>query len=162
MDIKIDNGIENKFEYNNNDSKNNYIINSDDIHINNPKVDININNNEKKDNIPKINESNNKQNKLNNHQLTDLRFKPIEENNIGDNNNNYGDMNIYSDGRNGTNEENSKKSNNLPLVGSKNNDFKSSKIDYAGDLNTENIDVNNLKSANVGVNGVKMGDRIIE
>ena len=55
-----------------------------------------------------------------------------------------------------------KKSNNLPLVGSKNNDFKSSKIDYAGDLNTENIDVNNLKSANVGVNGVKMGDRIIE
>ena len=162
IDIKIDNGIENKFEYNNNDSKNNYIINSDDIHINNPKVDMNINNNEKKDNIPKFNESNNKQNNLNNHQLTDLRFKPIEENNIGDNNNNYGDMNIYSDGRNRTNEENSKKSNNLPLVGSKNNDFKSSKIDYAGDLNTENIDVNNLKSANVGVNGVKMGDRIIE
>ena len=43
----------------------------------------------------------------------------------------------------------------------KNNEFKASKI-AVGKLNTENIDVNNLKYANVGVNGIKIGDRIIE
>ena len=44
----------------------------------------------------------------------------------------------------------------------KNNEFKASKVGDVGKLNTENIDVNNLKYANVGVNGIKIGDRIIE
>lgn len=48
------------------------------------------------------------------------------------------------------------------MVGVKSNNFKSSRIGIAGKLDVDNIDVNNLKSANVGVNGVKLGERIIE
>ena len=48
------------------------------------------------------------------------------------------------------------------MVGLKSSNFKSSKIDVAGKLDVNNIDVNNMKSANVGVNGVKLGERIIE
>ena len=71
----------------------------------------------------------------------------------------------------GDNEENSskvfsgnirKKGKGLPMVGIKTSNFQSSKIDVAGKLDVDNIDVNNMKSANVGVNGVKLGERIIE
>ena len=55
-----------------------------------------------------------------------------------------------------------KKGKGLPTVGLKSSNFKASKIDIAGKLDVDNIDVNNLKSANVGVNGVKLGERIIE
>ena len=55
-----------------------------------------------------------------------------------------------------------KKGKGLPIVGSKNSNFEPSKIDAAGKLEIENINVDNLKSANVGVNGQKMGERIIE
>jgi len=44
----------------------------------------------------------------------------------------------------------------------KNNNFKSSKIDVAGRLDVNNVDINNMKSASIGVNGVKVGERIIE
>ena len=55
-----------------------------------------------------------------------------------------------------------KKGKGLPIVGSKNSNFEPSKIDAAGKLEIENLNVDNLKSANVGVNGQKMGERIIE
>ena len=74
-----------------------------------------------------------------------------------------GEENIYSGNRNDSNRANSRRKNNdLPLVGMKNNEFKASKVGAFGKLNTENIDVNNLKYANVGVNEIKIGDRIIE
>ena len=91
--------------------------------------------------------------------MTDLRFRTINEEMSNMNSGNITGENIYS----GSNRGNSKKKNNeLPLVGTKSNTFKSSKIGVAGELYTENIDINNLKSANVGINGIKIGDRIIE
>ena len=108
--------------------------------------------------------------KINKKELTDLRFRPImeEDNKFGikvniNNENNFSNS--------GDNEENSskvfsgsirKKGKGLPMVGIKNSNFQSSKIDVAGKLDVDNIDVNNMKSANVGVNGVKLGERIIE
>ena len=50
----------------------------------------------------------------------------------------------------------------LPKVGNKNDIFKASKIDVGGRLDIENIDISNKKSTNVGVNGIKIGERIIE
>ena len=55
-----------------------------------------------------------------------------------------------------------KKGKGLPMVGPKNNsDFVSYKIDKAGDFDKEKVNVENLHSANVGVNGQKIGDRVM-
>ena len=53
-----------------------------------------------------------------------------------------------------------KKGRGLPMVGSKNINFEPSKVDTAGKFDEGNVDVNNLKSANVGINGQKIGERI--
>ena len=50
--------------------------------------------------------------------------------------------------------------NNLPLVGVKNSNFVSSKVEPI--KNTENININNIKSPNSSVNGIKFGKKIIE
>ena len=55
-----------------------------------------------------------------------------------------------------------KKGIGLPKVGNKNMEFKASKIDVGGKLDVNNIDITNQKSANVGINGAKIGDRIEE
>ena len=162
----IDNPLENNI---NND--NNNIINSNNnnnINFDMPKVDVEINNNFET-NMPKIdlynkpkNNNNEVQTILNSHKLTDLRFKPIEENYQGMNDNNTKNDYIGSVVSGSQRTNSIKKNKELPLVGKKTNDFKSSKIEKAGKLYTNDIDVNNMKSANVGVNGVKIGDRIIE
>ena len=54
-----------------------------------------------------------------------------------------------------------KKNKGLPLVGSKNDIFISSRIDKAGNFDTNNINIDNMKSASVGINGQKIGDRIV-
>ena len=54
------------------------------------------------------------------------------------------------------------KNKNLPLVGSKNYIFQSSKVEPIGNLNIENIDINNIKSSKIGINGSKIGGKIIE
>ena len=113
-------------------------------------------------------------------ELTNLRFIPILEDeedkkieintNINNKNNisKSGEDTIYNEENNlkaefYSNRGNSKKKNKgLPTVGNKTNNFTTSKIDVAGRLNVDNVDVKNLKSANVGINGVKIGDRIIE
>lgn len=46
------------------------------------------------------------------------------------------------------------------MVGPKSSNFEPSKVDVAGKFDVENVDTENLKSANVGVNGQKIGDRI--
>ena len=179
VDIKLDNNIENnisignlKIGANNEDSG--------EININVPKVEIK-NDVEINKNIPKINIEKPKLDgnlKINKKVPTNLRFKPIkeeEDNKFGVNlkvgMNNKSDQN--SDSSNSNKEINPKTKNSergnirkkgkgLPMVGIKTNNFKSSKIDVAGRLDADNIDVNNMKSANVGINGVKTGERIIE
>ena len=166
-----------------NDEKNN------DINIRMPKIEIKNDINLKQD-IPKIeinDEINIKEEipnigikqpnlkakiNLKKKEPTNLRFKPI--NDEDDLDNIKKDEESYSDSNSKEEVSNSKgmiseklnsprrKGKGLPLVGVKSNNFKSSKIDVAGKLNVENIDVDNLKSANVGVNGVKLGERIIE
>ena len=56
----------------------------------------------------------------------------------------------------------SRKGRGLPTVGVKTSNFQTSKIDVAGRLNVDDVNVDNLKTANVGINGVKLGERIIE
>ena len=49
----------------------------------------------------------------------------------------------------------------LPTVGDKSYNFQASKFGVAGNFNIENINTDNLQSANVGINGIKIGERII-
>ena len=156
--IVNNNNLGNKNELKISNINEQYNINGEDIHIEMPKVDIKYNNN-----ITEIKNKNNNDINDNNYKLTDLRFKTIEENNQINNVNNE-DEKINSGIQSGSNRGNSKKKNkDLPLVGTKNNNnFKSSKIEAVGNLNTENIDINNLKSTSVGINGMKIGDRIIQ
>ena len=170
--INTDNKLNNlgEIEYNigNEDNK--------DFKINLPKIEIK-NEAEINQEIPNINIEKPKIEgtlKIRKKEPTNLRFKPIKE--IDDNKYN---LNIYIDNENNNNsiknsiseEENSskiistsriKKSKGLPTVGVKSNNFKSSRIDIAGRLDVDNVDVNNMKAANVGVNGVKLGERIIQ
>ena len=138
----------------NNNNQEKYIINGDDINVEIPKIDAKLNNN-----ITEItkNESqyknNNKIEDKDNHKLTDLRFKSIKEESGEINNIVFGEENVNSGSNRGFTK---KKNKDLPLVGEKNNNFKSSKIGVVGNLYTENIDINNLKSDNVGVNGIKI------
>ena len=91
-------------------------------------------------------------------------------NNSKDNDNklsyNYG-SGIFSEGETGSKafsqrgtSKNKKKG--LPLVGNKKRKFEMSKIKNVGNLDVDSINLKNLRTANVGVNGVKIGDRIIE
>ena len=48
----------------------------------------------------------------------------------------------------------------LPMVGIKDKTFKSSKIAEAGRFDGDNINIDITKTANVGINGQKIGDRI--
>ena len=48
----------------------------------------------------------------------------------------------------------------LPMVGIKDKNFKSSKIAEAGRFDGDNINIDITKTANVGINGQKIGDRI--
>ena len=139
-----------------------------------PKVDIK-NDINLKENIPSIEiEEPQLKGKINlkKKEPTNLRFRPLKE----DEDDKYGiniNINNKKDDENSSNSKeekamNSEKLNSvrkkkgLPMVGIKNNNFKSSKIEVGGKLDVNNIDVDNLKTANVGVNGMKLGERIIE
>ena len=174
IDINMNNNIGNLgnlgFKLNNN-------VENEEIKINGPKIEIN-NDLEIKQDLPKIDiEKPELEGKINlaKKEPTNLRFKPIkdeEDKKFGINlkfNMNEND----EDGSNDENENNTKlkssergnskkRGKGLPMVGIKSSNFQSSKIDVAGKLDVDNIDVNNMKSANVGVNGVKLGERIIE
>ena len=172
IDINMNNNIGNlgniDFKLNNNEE-------NKEIKINAPKIEIN-NDLELEQDYPKIDIENPKlEGKINltKKDPTNLRFKPIrdeEDKKFGINLK----FNVNENDEEGSNDENNTKVKNsergnfkkrgkgLPMVGIKTNNFKSSKIDVAGKLDIDNIDVNNMKSANVGVNGVKLGERIIE
>ena len=148
------------------------------INIENPKIDIKINNNL---NLEESNKKEIEDGNLGGEIL--LKNKP----NIDDikNDNQFGinanidggikteDINIDNLGMHLASEEllNSavgengvmkKKGKGLPMVGNKSSNFKASKIDSIGNFDADNFNVNNMKSANVGVSGQKMGERIVE
>ena len=172
IDLNVDNKINNIGEIGGSFG----IEGNKDIDIHLPKIEIK-NEAELNPEIPKINIEKPKiegRIKINKKEPTDLRFKAIKE---IDDNNNIINININNEYNSDTlknsvsDEENSskrmlssrrKKGKGLPSVGVKNTDFKSSKIDVAGRLDVDNVDVNNMKAANVGVNGVKLSERIIE
>jgi hypothetical protein len=172
FDLNIDNKINNIGEIDGNVG----IDDNKGININLPKIEIK-NEAELSQEIPNINIEKpdiEGKIKINKKEPTNLRVKPNKE--INDNNYNI-NININNENNNDTlknsiydEEDNSKristsrrkKGKGLPSVGVKNSNFKSSKIDIAGRFDVENLDVNNMKSANVGVNGVKLNDRIIE
>ena len=82
------------------------------------------------------------------------------ENNINSNNIYFSSQIPYTN-NNIINKQNTKtKIKNLPLVGVKNDTFISSKVEPINSLDVENFDVKKLKSTNVGINGIKLGERI--
>ena len=144
------------------------------------------NNNEIKVEIPKIEINENNKFEIGGGQLggeIKLNSKPTTLKEITDNQKEIG-INIDIDGGNinkdyninslnmnfGQNNDNKisyqigetkKKGKGLPLVGNKNDNFVSSKVDKAGNFDANNINIDNLQSANVGINGQKIGDRIV-
>ena len=142
----INNNIEIKgLEINKNDE-----IKMPEVNLNvnaNNKNEINIEdeNKEKGINIELQNQGINRD--LDNKEQNNKLFNININNNIGENNPSLEDSNIRIS-------HNAKKK-GLPMVGSKNTQFKASRIDVGGKLDVNNIDITNKKS-------VKVGDRIIE
>ena len=161
LQFKIENNLDNLYQYSNtNDNDNNvFNNNNNEIQIEMPKPIINSNYIQPE--IPEFNIQNNYNISKSNYQkLNYLAFKRIEDEE--QKSGNY-EGNVYYGKKIGSNRVNSRKKNkDLPLVSMKNNEFSASKVGIVGKLNTENIDINNIKMTNVGVNGIKIGDRIIE
>ena len=172
IDLKLDNDKKNLGNINiklNNEGNENF-------HIVVPKVEIKSDLEQKID-LPNVNvEKPEEKIKMNKKGVTNLRFKPINDD---EENKKFGinlkaGMKKIDENNDSSNEESNsralnsergnlkKKGKGLPKVGIKDSNFKTSKIDVAGKLNVNDIDVNNMKSANIGVNGTKMGERIIE
>ncbi len=143
---------------------------NNNIEVKLPEVDVNLNAKNNNEIISGLNIGNE-----NNENVIDIELQK-EENNLDsgkkEQNNNLFNININSNiGDNFASLEDSnirssqyakKKNKGLPLVGKINTNFKASKIDVGGKFDANNIDVSNMKSANVGVGGEKMGERIIE
>ena len=159
----------------NNDGNNNINIQMPKIEINN-KDNINLGNSNKieigggeiggeinlANNIPtKLNFKNdNEDNKLgiNYDSNEDKKNEFIDLNNLGMN---YNEQNIETKVvLNSSIGAPKRKGRGLPTVGAKSSNFEPSKIDVAGKFDVNNVDTDNLKSANVGINGQKMGERI--
>ena len=137
------------------------------VEIKLPEIDVNVDGNKKEGVIPGLNlENENKDNKMN----IEIETGAININSDNkEKNNNLFSININSNGNNlvSTEENNIRISQNarkkgLPLVGNKNTNFQLSKVDVGGKLDVDNVDVTKMKSANAGINGEKMGDRIID
>ena len=137
------------------------------INLNLPEINLNVDGKNQEGIIPGLNiDKENNENKIN--------FEiPTGEINLNssknEKNNNLFSININNNGNNlaSTEENNIRISQNarkkgLPLVGNKNINFQLSKVDVGGKLDVDNVDISKMKSANVGINGEKMGDRIID
>ena len=165
---------------NNNKIGLNEIINNDgmnNINIEMPKVDIN---NSNKFNLEDSIKGENLGGEINiiKNRPTNLKIKTDNDNKLGVNINIDEEMKKEDSEKNYISENNNnkvlynsprggiggmkKKGKGLPMVGSKNNNFKRSKISSIGQFDVDNVNVDNMKSANVGVNGQKIGDRINE
>ena len=148
-----------------NKNNNNPSENKSDLNIKGPQLDIN-GNIIKSSNEPKLEINGSKENEIN------LNIQKNESNNKEIESNQYFKMSgiILADkGKvNIKKEENIKESENglkgkkiiLPTVSVKNENFVSSKVDEGENLKEINVNIDNLKSANVGINGQKLGERV--
>ena len=153
----------------NNNKKNNIPSeNKSDLIIKGPKLDFNGNiiqsNNEENKEI-KNNESNKKEGESKQYFIisgiipadkTKIKSNNKEEIKLGGNLDI--NMNLGENKKESENEIKGKKI-VLPTVSVKNENFVSSKVDEGEKLNEINVNTDNLKSANVGINGQKMGER---
>jgi len=136
-------------------SINNFNTNTE---INVPKLNVETDNNQKGINIgiPSLEVNLDSKEKEENNNLFNVNINTNIENPLGsleENNSKIGQENkVYA----------KKRGIGLPKVGNKNMEFKASKIDVAGKMDVNNVDITNQKSANVGVNGAKIGSRIEE
>ena len=152
--LNLQNDLENKNIFQSNNINSQYEINDNNINIDIPRIEIKNNN---------INLDMERNDIIQNQNINNDELKEMEDENHENDNVNIGEEINYYDIHPVIKRGNSKKkSKDLPLVGIKNKKFKSSKIESVGRLYTENIDINNLKPANIGINGIKIGDRIIQ
>ena len=164
-----DQNLEIKVE--NQDNINSPKASDNNFNIELPKIDIEVNQNEANNEInPEINiEGKNTKIEVPNVEIN-LEAQESEQNN------NLFNININNniENPNGSLEVNNSKTgheskvyakkrfNPLPKVGAKKEGFTSSKVDVGGKLDVNNIDVSNMKPADAGANGTKIGNRIIE
>ena len=105
---------------------------------------------------------------MNNNSNEGNKNEKINLNNLGDNyiSDNFKDNNNYNENLmisgNGEIKNMKKKGISLPIVGSKNKNFELSKTEEVGQLDVNNINLDNLKSSNMRINGPIMGERIIK
>ena len=169
INILSDQNLEIKVE--NQDNKDSLKASNNNINIEMPKFDIEVNKNE---NINEINPEINIEGKNANIEIPQLEINL--ETKEKEQNNNLFNININNnlENPNGSLEVNNSKNGHeskvytkkgiksLPKVGSKKEEFISSKIDVGGKLDVNNIDLANMKPADAGANGTKIGNRIIE
>ena len=131
--------------------------NKSDLNIKGPQLDFN-GNIIKSSNEPKLEIKSSKENEIN------LNIKNNEPNNKEGESNQFFKMSgiILADKGKTKESENGLKGKKivLPTVTVKNENFVSSKVDEGGNLNEINVNMDNLKSANVGINGQKLGERV--
>jgi hypothetical protein len=131
--------------------------NKSDLNIKGPQLDFN-GNIIKSSNEPKLEIKGSKENEIN------LNIKNNEPNNKEGESNQFFKMSgiILADKGKSKESENGLKGKKivLPTVTVKNENFVSSKVDEGGNLNEINVNMDNLKSANVGINGQKLGERV--
>ena len=158
LEIKVDNQ----------EIKNSLKASNNNINIEMPKLDLEVNKNNE------INPEINIEGKNTNIGIPQLEINLETKEN--EQNNNLFNININNnlDNANGSLEVNNSKNGQeskvyakkgikfLPKVGNKKEGFVSSKIDVGGKLDVNNIDVSNMKPADAGANGTKIGNRIIE
>ena len=131
--------------------------NKSDLNIKGPQLDFN-GNIIKNSNEPKLEIKGSKENEIN------LNIKNNESNNKEGESSQFFKMSgiILADRGKTKESENVLKGKKivLPTVTVKNENFVSSKVDEGGNLNEINVNMDNLKSAYVGINGQKLGERV--
>ena len=140
-------------------NKNNAILsqNKSDLNIKGPQLDFN-GNIIKSSNEPKLELKGSKENEIN------LNIQKNESNKKESESKQYFKISgiIQADKGKIKESENAIKAKkiSLPTVSIKNENFVTSKVDEGENLNEINVNMNNLKSANVGINGQKTGERV--
>ena len=156
INILSDQNLEIKTD--NHDIKNSLKASNNNINIEMPKFDFEINKNE---NINEINPEINIEGKNTNIGIPQLEINL--ESHEKEQDNNLFNININNNLENQESKVYAKKGIKfLPKVGIKKEAFISSKVDVGGKLDVNNIDVSNMKPADAGANGTKIGNRIIE
>ena len=134
------------------DVKNSLKGSNNNIDIEMPKFNIEVNNKEKNQELNIEEKNNNIEIEIPKVEINLDAQEQGQDNNLFNININNQESKVYA----------KKGIRGLPKVGLKKTDFVSSKIDVGGKLDVNNIDTSNLKPADAGANGTKIGNRIIE